>query len=39
MNVYTSIEDSLKKQAMGKLHEAWSNAVGPQNPEKLRVIG
>jgi integrase len=29
MNVYTSVEDSLKTQAMDKLHEALSNPVGP----------
>jgi integrase len=41
MNVYTSVEDSLKKQAMGRLHEALSNPVGPptgpSEPPELRI--
>ncbi len=43
MNVYTSVEDSLKKQAMGRLHEALSypagTSTGPRDPKKLRVVG
>jgi len=43
MNVYTSIEDSLQKQAMGRLHDPLSAHVGPstgpQGRKKLRAIG
>jgi integrase len=39
MNVYTSVEDSLKKQAMGKLHNALSSHVGPSvGPQADRIL-
>jgi len=49
MNIYTSVEDSLKKQAMARLHEALTavpekdeNAVGVpsgvQGAQTLRLV-
>ena len=43
MNVYTSVEDSsLKKQAMGRLHEALNQqttgAVTGSRPDGLRAV-
>jgi integrase len=43
MNVYTSVEDGLKKQAMGRLHEALTHsagrAVGGPESKKLHLTG
>jgi integrase len=39
MNVYTSVEDGLKKQAMDKLHMALSQVVGPSvGPSEVRSV-
>jgi len=43
MNRYTSVEESLKKQAMGRLHEAIFNpvapSVAPSAVPSLRIVG
>jgi len=43
MNVYTSIEDGMKKQTMGRLHDALqttvAGAVAGRETTQLRTVG
>jgi integrase len=37
LDVYTSVEDAAKREAIGRLHEAISNPVGPSTGPRQRI--